>query len=316
MSILSMLPFVETGMNLVKDVFGYEQTRKMNSMNYDQNLQNMQFQDKWNQRNFDLARSNIDLQREFAQKGISWRAADAKSAGIHPLAAMGANPMSFSPVSVGGQAVQSRFHPMGQKFSGFGNALQTQLMVLRLKQERARLDNMNLRNMGLLKQLEDSKELLTNQDGVIQGQNYIYETDLITGERNKYPSRGPYPKPKGFTYNKTKIPYSSQTGIQSGEDPLYKYGIDNQRGRHILLSDPNEEKLESMNLKQMVMDAIQAKRMIGGIYYKYAPSWLKPKHHEAEFRRKIKSLAPKKNIPGHKWVYDPWQDRFLPVKIK
>lgn len=41
-----------------------------------------------------------DLQREFAQTGIQWRAADAKAAGIHPLAALGAQTVSYSPVSI------------------------------------------------------------------------------------------------------------------------------------------------------------------------------------------------------------------------
>jgi len=33
---------------------------------------------------------NAAMQKEFAQKGIQWKAADARAAGIHPLAAMGA----------------------------------------------------------------------------------------------------------------------------------------------------------------------------------------------------------------------------------
>lgn len=42
------------------------------------------------------------LQKEFAQKGIQWRAADAEAAGISKLYALGANTTSYSPVSVGG----------------------------------------------------------------------------------------------------------------------------------------------------------------------------------------------------------------------
>lgn len=44
---------------------------------------------------------NIQLQREFAQNGIRWKVDDARAAGIHPLYALGANTVSFSPVSVG-----------------------------------------------------------------------------------------------------------------------------------------------------------------------------------------------------------------------
>ena len=38
-----------------------------------------------------------NFQREFAQNSIQWRAADAKKAGVHPLAALGASTHSPSP---------------------------------------------------------------------------------------------------------------------------------------------------------------------------------------------------------------------------
>jgi len=47
------------------------------------------------------AQQNIELQKEFAQKGIRWKVEDAKAAGIHPLAALGANTIGFSPVAIG-----------------------------------------------------------------------------------------------------------------------------------------------------------------------------------------------------------------------
>lgn len=45
--------------------------------------------------------SNAALQREFAQKSIQWRVDDAKAAGIHPLAALGASTTSAAPSYVG-----------------------------------------------------------------------------------------------------------------------------------------------------------------------------------------------------------------------
>lgn len=46
----------------------------------------------------DNAIRNIDAQREFATHGIQWKVADAKAAGINPLAALGAQTNSFSNV--------------------------------------------------------------------------------------------------------------------------------------------------------------------------------------------------------------------------
>lgn len=49
----------------------------------------------------DQARKQAHLQKEFAQNGIQWKVEDAKKAGIHPLYALGANTMSYSPTTVG-----------------------------------------------------------------------------------------------------------------------------------------------------------------------------------------------------------------------
>lgn len=57
------------------------------------------------------AQLDRDFQREFAQHGISWRVADAKRAGLHPLAVLGANVTSAQPSYVGadpGAAVRER----------------------------------------------------------------------------------------------------------------------------------------------------------------------------------------------------------------
>lgn len=48
------------------------------------------------------AKRQEDLQKDFAQKGIRWKVADAKAAGVHPLYALGANTVSYSPVTAGG----------------------------------------------------------------------------------------------------------------------------------------------------------------------------------------------------------------------
>lgn len=57
------------------------------------------------------------LQKEFAQHGIRWKVEDAKAAGIHPLAALGAQTTSYSPVSVGGSSVASGLAASGQDIS-------------------------------------------------------------------------------------------------------------------------------------------------------------------------------------------------------
>ncbi len=64
-------------------------------LNFIGGLMNMNNQNK-------LAQRQEDLQREFAQNSIQWRVNDAKKAGIHPVAALGSQGISYNPSYVGG----------------------------------------------------------------------------------------------------------------------------------------------------------------------------------------------------------------------
>ena len=60
-----------------------------------------------------FCRAIIVTGKQFAKRGIQWRVHDAKKAGLHPLAALGAQTTSFSPSFVS----QSRYEGGG---GGFG----------------------------------------------------------------------------------------------------------------------------------------------------------------------------------------------------
>jgi len=51
----------------------------------------------------DAAARNAALQKEFAKKGIQWKVADAKKAGISPEFALGGSTTSFTPTETGGK---------------------------------------------------------------------------------------------------------------------------------------------------------------------------------------------------------------------
>lgn len=51
---------------------------------------------------YHAAQKQYENQKEFAQQGIRWKVADARAAGLHPLAALGANTLSYSPVTISG----------------------------------------------------------------------------------------------------------------------------------------------------------------------------------------------------------------------
>jgi len=63
--------------------------------------------DKNRQAQVQQAELNRQTQIDFAKKAIQWKVEDAKSAGIHPLYALGASTQSYSPVSIGSTADNS-----------------------------------------------------------------------------------------------------------------------------------------------------------------------------------------------------------------
>lgn len=100
-----------------------------NNYNKDLNAQQMQF-----------AREQFDYQKELNQKQIQYRVKDAQAAGLHPLAALGVSPMSYSPVGA------SSIPATGSDYSGYssvasmlpqlGQNIDSAVMNAQTKQER------------------------------------------------------------------------------------------------------------------------------------------------------------------------------------
>lgn len=93
------------------------------------------------------ADKNAALQREFAQSGIQWKVEDAKKAGVHPLAALGAQTVSFSPSYVGGDysSLSAAGQNIGQAVERTATAPQQMGGVLaKLQIQRAELENQKL----------------------------------------------------------------------------------------------------------------------------------------------------------------------------
>lgn len=77
----------------------------------------------------DIAEQNVQLQREFAQKGIQWKVKDAQAAGIHPLYALGAQTHQFTPTSVftGGEWKRDLGQNLGNAIQGLLSDTQRQI---------------------------------------------------------------------------------------------------------------------------------------------------------------------------------------------
>lgn len=98
------------------------------------------------------AKKQASLDREyqlaFAKNAIQWKVEDAQKAGVHPLYALGAPTMNFSPVSVGGGG---GFASMGQDLGraiGAGMSKQGQLTAFD-----AAVQDLTLKKFGLENEL-------------------------------------------------------------------------------------------------------------------------------------------------------------------
>lgn len=103
------------------------------------------------------ARKQVQLQREFAQNGIRWKVVDAKAAGLHPLAALGAQTTSYQPVQVGDTSLGSSLSEMGQNI---GRAVDA-TMTRRERQEQQRRNDL-IQGMQLANQEAELKSRLAS----------------------------------------------------------------------------------------------------------------------------------------------------------
>lgn len=103
------------------------------------------------------------MQKEFAKSGIQWKVEDAKKAGIHPLAALGAQTTSFAPVSVGGPSIASGLASAGQDISRAIDT--TRDSSTRLDAYTKTVQDLNIQRLGLENQLLGSQIAKINQTG-------------------------------------------------------------------------------------------------------------------------------------------------------
>lgn len=114
-----------------------------------------------------IARENAErqyqIQKEFAQSGIQWRVADAKAAGLHPLAALGAAPASYSPASYVGADRLPADRDIGSSLSQMGQGIHRAAHAASSKEDRAlesynsQMRIMNLEKAGLENRLLESQ---------------------------------------------------------------------------------------------------------------------------------------------------------------
>lgn len=103
-----------------------------------------------------------ERQKEFAKQGVRWKVEDARAAGIHPLAALGAQTSSYSPVAIGDS--------MGPAMAAAGQDIARGIDATRTGSERVAaydktVQDLTLTRMGLENQLLAAQIRRVNQPG-------------------------------------------------------------------------------------------------------------------------------------------------------
>lgn len=133
-----------------------------------------------------IAADNIALQKQFAKQGIRWRVEDAKAAGVHPLAALGANVSSFSPISIGTDFSS----PVGDSISRAGQDISRAVSATMTKDERVKknlLDTYTLERAKLENDLLRSQIIKVNQPSS-PGLPSNSSMPLLTGQGDSTPT--------------------------------------------------------------------------------------------------------------------------------
>lgn len=151
------------------------------------------------------AEKDRQLQQEFAQNGVQWRVNDAKAAGLHPLAALGAQLASSSPISLSGSvpsgsvpqgaSASSGVTPMqadlstGQAMSNFGQDLSRAISAVGTEWERQKevqnaANALSLENQALQNKLLASQVAKTRGASIGPPMPSTRTTYMIAGQGN------------------------------------------------------------------------------------------------------------------------------------
>lgn len=244
------------------------------------------------------AQANQSFQKEFAQHGISWKVADAKRAGLHPLAALGSSTMSYNPVHIG----QRR----GPGYSEIGDSVLTGLAVQKARQE---LINMKLQNVGLAKDIG----ILSNDEQPIE--RGPFEGQVTARVKGTGPDiiEGQDPN---IVVVPSEVKASNRLGAVAGVHPRGIFGIDTM-GRAVYVSEQQfQESIESDVFEKIRTAVIKGNDFIQGNTTYYLPNLKKAVAWRQKLARSYRPDIPDKYKKTHEFRYDHRSGYFVLCKKK
>lgn len=187
-----------------------------------------------------MAAQNLEQQREFAQNRIQWTVADAKAAGINPLAALGNATQSFTNL-VGADNAGGGLTAMGQNVGRALSALtskQDESEKLNNDLTRAKIANVNADTVR--QTAEASRQAVNNtaKPVAIEGPKKLFDTYVDdAGGLHKLPSKDASSAMQNWASLPAQIPIAvSQAGdaiyneYHKLADPIHRYVKDMNSG--------------------------------------------------------------------------------------
>jgi len=112
-----------------------------------------------------MARAQFAFQQDLAKQGIRWRVEDARAAGLHPLFALGAQPMGGQPVQIPGGGPD----PMGAALADAGQSIGRAVAAQQTKEEKALVALQLAQAMANLDESDARKQVLLAEAAKLRG---------------------------------------------------------------------------------------------------------------------------------------------------
>lgn len=262
-------------------------------------------QEKANKQNLQLAREQLAYQKELAHNQVQWRVEDAKKAGLHPLAALGVSPMSYSPVS--GSAV-------GADYSGVGQSLQQMGQDI----DRARMAGLDREQRKKALALQDTQTALALKNQELN--NQILEQELISRRVKLFQQLTPgMASLYGLDRKRYAIPGQDDAVMPRAEgtvatgDPMFQF-MQQPNGSYSL--EPGNDWAQAYEDKLLVewLPVLETKlrdfygrvtgnEIDGMVYDPKYDGWV-PKGKGKPWYRRFKEFGDKVDAKVGKWLYD------------
>lgn len=213
MSLLSFLPFVGDLIGAAGSAYGANQAAAASRRGAKISMKTT----KW------AGRKNAALQTRFAKRALRWRVEDAKKAGLHPLAALGAQIPGASPsftagdagsiLAQGGAAEGQMYAQMGQNLGAALSNLQGDPnAAYTAKVQALHLKNLELQNVALSADIAQK-----TQPGYAPNFPSAARASVIPGQGNGLPS-------SGYVIEPNKVTASEVGGaVEAGANPAVSF---------------------------------------------------------------------------------------------